>query len=158
MKLETSTPSPIKRWAIREIENGFTKYTVASGTLDLKQHRQELKRDLDPDYYRGIIVSCGAKHSLYNIFMTLLDEGDEVLIPAPYWLTYPEQVRMAGGLPVALLMGIEQNYNMMPEAVEAAITPRTAAFLMNMPSNPTGMIYTKPEQEALAKCFSATPA
>lgn len=153
------TPEPIKRRAIKAIESGFTRYTPASGTPDLKKAIvQKLQAEMGLAYKPAeVIVSCGAKHSLYNIFMTLVDEGDEVIIPAPYWLTYPEQVRMAGGESVIIETTLEQNFKITPAQLEAAITPRTVALIMNSPSNPTGMLYTREEMEALAEVLKKHP-
>jgi aspartate aminotransferase len=153
------TPEPIKQRAIDELKAGNTKYAPASGTVNLKRAvAAKLKRDQGLEYDPSqIIINCGAKHSLFNIFLTLVDDGEEVLIPAPYWLTYPEQVRMAGGNPVILDTGVDQNFKVTPQQVEAAITPRTVAILINSPSNPTGMLYTRSEMEALAAVLERHP-
>ena len=153
------TPEPIKRRLIKEVEAGNTKYAPASGTVDLKKAvAAKLKRDQGLDYKPGqIIINCGAKHSLYNIFMTLLEEGDEVIIPAPYWLTYPEQVGMAGGKSVFIQTSVAQNFKITPAQLEAAITPRTAALVLNSPSNPTGMLYTREELEGLGAVLERHP-
>ncbi|MEN6625335.1 MAG: pyridoxal phosphate-dependent aminotransferase [Candidatus Sumerlaeia bacterium] len=153
------TPEPIKQRAIAELNAGNTKYTPASGTPALKKSIVEkFKRDQGLEYTPAqVIVSCGAKHSLYNIFMALVDDGDEVIIPAPYWLSYPEMVTMAGGRSVFVEATVEQNFKITPEQLEAAITPRTVAFLMNSPSNPTGMIYSREELEGLARVLERHP-
>lgn len=154
-----NTPEPIKRRAIKEIEAGNTKYAPASGTVDLKKAiAAKLKRDNGLDYKPSqIIINCGAKHSLYNIFMTLLDEGDEVIIPAPFWLTYPEQVAMGGGKSVFIQTDVTQNYKITPAQLEAAITPKTVALILNSPSNPTGMLYTREELAALGEVLERHP-
>lgn len=153
------TPEVVKQRAISELNKGNTKYTAASGTPELKKAVcAKLKRDQGLDYEPNqIIINCGAKHSLYNVFMTLVDDGDEVIIPAPFWLTYPEQVTMAGGRSVIVTAGAEQNFKITPEQLAAAITPRTVAVLINSPSNPTGMIYTRAELEGLARVLEAHP-
>lgn len=153
------TPEPIKRRAIAEIEAGNTKYTPASGTPALKKAVVEkFRRDQGLDYAPGqIVISCGAKHSLYNIFMSLVDDGDEVIIPAPYWLSYPEMVTMAGGRSVFVEAAVEQQYKIAPAQLEAAITPRTVVFLINSPSNPTGMVYTREELKGLAAVLERHP-
>ncbi|MCL5269637.1 MAG: pyridoxal phosphate-dependent aminotransferase [bacterium] len=153
------TPERIKRRAIDEITRGNTKYTPASGTVELKKAvADKLRRDQGLAYDPAqIIINCGAKHSLYNVFMTLVDDGDEVIIPAPYWLTYPEQVTMAGGKIVFIETGVAQNFKITPQQLEAAITPRTVALLLNSPSNPTGMLYTRGELEALAAVLERHP-
>ncbi len=153
------TPEPIKQRAIAEIAAGNTKYTPASGTPALKKAvADKLRRDQGLEYAPGqIIVSCGAKHSLYNIFMSIVDDGDEVIIPAPYWLSYPEMVTMAGGRSVFVEATVEQQYKITPAQLEAAITPRTVAFLINSPSNPTGMVYTRQELEGLAAVLERHP-
>ena len=153
------TPDVIKRRAIKEIEAGNTKYAPASGTMDLKKAvASKLKRDQGLDYQPSqIIINCGAKHSLYNIFITLLDEGDEVIIPAPYWLTYPEQVAMGGGKSVFIQTDVTQNFKITPAQLEAAITPKTVALVLNSPSNPTGMLYTREELEGLGAVLERHP-
>lgn len=153
------TPEPIKQRAIAEINAGNTKYTPASGTPALKKAIvDKLKRDQGLDFTPAqVIISCGAKHSLYNIFMSLVDDGDEVIIPAPYWLSYPEMVTMAGGRSVFVEAAVEQNYKITPAQLEAAITPRTVAFLMNSPSNPTGMVYSRDELAALGEVLERHP-
>ncbi|RMG98438.1 MAG: pyridoxal phosphate-dependent aminotransferase, partial [Candidatus Dadabacteria bacterium] len=98
-----------------------------------------------------VTVACGAKHILYNLFQVLLDPGDEVIVPAPYWVSYPDQIQLAGGRPVLLPTAEEDGFRMRPEALEAALTPRTKALVLNSPSNPTGALYTKADLEALAE-------
>src|SRR5437870_10212147 len=117
------TPEVVKDRAISELKKGNTKYTAASGTPEMKKAVcAKLKRDQGLDYEPSqIIINCGAKHSLYNIFMTLVDDGDEVILPAPYWLTYPEQVTMAGGKIVVIEATAAQNFKITPEQLERAI-------------------------------------
>jgi len=146
------TPEHIKAKAVEDIQNGFTKYTPASGILELKEAIcEKFKRDNGLVYTpQQVIVSPGAKYSLYNAIMCLLDEGDEVIIPSPYWLTYPEQVKAAGGKPVFIEAGIENEFKITPEQLKAAVTPRTVGFILNSPSNPTGALYSRKELEKLA--------
>ena len=137
------TPDFIKEAAIRAIREGRTKYTPASGLPALKQAVcTRLEADLGVSYEpREIVVASGAKHSIYVTLCCLLDPGDEVIIPAPYWVTYSEAVTMAGGVPVVLQTAEKDDFLLGPEALEAAVTPRTKALILNNPSNPTGMVY-----------------
>ena len=137
------TPDFIKEAAIRAIREGRTKYTPASGLPALKQAVcTRLEADLGVSYEpREIVVASGAKHSIYVTLCCLLDPGDEVIIPAPYWVTYSEAVTMAGGVPVVLQTAETDDFLLGPEALEAAVTPRTKALILNNPSNPTGMVY-----------------
>jgi aspartate aminotransferase len=148
------TPDHIKAAARDALDKGGVgKYTEVGGTLALRKAiAAELsavhKVTLAPDQ---ILVSSGAKHSLYNLFMALIDPGDEVLIPAPYWVSYPDMVMLAGGRPIILETRAEDDFAVTAEQVAAAITPRTRAIVLNNPSNPTGAVYTKAQIEALAK-------
>lgn len=153
------TPSAISKRAVADITAGVTRYTVASGTVELKKAIcAKLKRENGLDYTPDqIVVSSGGKHSLYNVFMTMLEDGDEVILPAPYWLTYPEQIQMAGGKVIELPAGSAANYKITPQQLEAAITPRTVGFVFNSPSNPTGMVYTPEEIRALAAVIERHP-
>jgi aspartate aminotransferase len=153
------TPEVVKDRAISELKKGNTKYTAASGTPEMKKAVcAKLKRDQELTYEPSqIIINCGAKHSLYNVFMTLVDDGDEVIVPAPYWLTYPEQVTMAGGKTVVIEAGAAQHFKITPEQLEKAITAKTVALVLNSPSNPTGMVYTRQELEALATVLEKHP-
>jgi aspartate aminotransferase len=146
------TPDHIKQAAIDAICGGFTKYTPTSGEADLKEAiAAKLARDNALQYRpENIIVSCGAKHTLYNLMQALLDPGDEVLIPSPYWVTYPEQVRLAGGKPVFVSTLPENDFIPTREAVRTAITPRTKALLLNSPSNPTGGVASRQAVKDLA--------
>ena len=139
-----NTPDNIKEAAVKAIENNITKYTPASGTIELKNAIcKKFKDDLGLDYgIENIVVSNGGKHSLTNVFMTICDPGDEVIIPAPYWVSYPEMVKMAGGVPKFINTTEESEFKFTPAEFEAAITPRTRALVLNSPSNPTGMVYT----------------
>lgn len=141
------TPDFIKQVAIEDIQAGRTKYTAAKGGPEiLAAVRQALQRDYGLEFGTDeILVSCGGKHSLYNIFQCIVDPGDEVIIPAPYWLTYPEQVRAAGGEPVIVSCGPEEDFKLTAGKLEAAITPKTVAVVLNSPSNPTGQVYTRDE-------------
>ena len=147
------TPENIKEAAIRAIRDGKTKYTAASGLPALKQAIcGRLEADLGVSYQPGeIIVASGAKHSIYIALCCMLNPGDEVIIPAPYWVTYSEAVSMAGGTPVILQTSETQGFLLQPEALEAAITPRTTALILNNPSNPTGMFYNAEQLAALCQ-------
>ncbi|ODN42658.1 pyridoxal phosphate-dependent aminotransferase [Piscirickettsia litoralis] len=146
------TPEHIKQGAIAAINAGKTKYTAPDGTPELKaaiinKFKQENQLDYQPS---EIIVSAGAKHSLYNIAQALIDEGDEVIIPAPYWVSYPDIVMLAGGKPVIVEASFEQNFKITAEQLEKAITPKTKFVIINSPSNPTGMDYSLAELKDLA--------
>lgn len=142
------TPHHIKRAAIDAINSGFTKYTPASGIPELKEAiAEKLKKENDLDYSPSqIIVSCGAKHSIYNALMAICDPGDEVIIISPYWVSYPEMVRLAGGVPVIVEAEMESGYIPSPEAVRSKVTDKTKAIIINSPSNPTGSVW---DEEAL---------
>lgn len=147
------TPLHIKQAAIQAIEEGFTKYTPVAGTLELRtaicnQLQQEYGLVYTPNQ---IVVSNGAKHSLTNTFMAILNPGDEVIIPAPFWLSYPEMVHLADGIPKIVYAQKENRYKLTPDEFKKAITTRTKAIIINSPSNPTGMIYTKQELQALVE-------
>lgn len=147
-----NTPSNINEVAIGAIQNGFTKYTPASGMLELKQAVSKKFKEFNGlDYGTDqIVISNGGKHSLTNIFTVLLNPGDEVIIPAPYWLSYPEIVKLAGGTPVFIRGEKEQGYKVSAEQIQAAITEKTKAIVLNTPSNPTGMVYNREELQAIA--------
>lgn len=146
------TPENIKAAAIRAIEAGFTKYTPVGGTDELKDAIiAKLKRDNALEYKRSqIVVSCGAKHTLYNLAQALFEPGDEVIIAAPYWVSYPDIVVLAGGAPVIVDTLEKDGFKMKPEQLQAAITERTKAVVINSPSNPTGAAYSPDELKALA--------
>ena len=146
------TPANIKQAAIRAIEAGFTKYTPVGGTDELKDAIiNKLKTDNSLVYKRSqIVVSCGAKHSLYNLAQALFEPGDEVIIPAPYWVSYPDIVVLAGGTPVILNTLEKDGFKIKPEQLKAAITSNTRALIINGPSNPTGAAYSPEELKAIA--------
>ena len=152
------TPEHIKAVAIEDIKNGVTKYTPTGGTPELKEAIcNKFKRDNGLTYEpKQILVSPGAKFSLFAAILTLCNEGDEVIIPSPYWLTYPEQVKAAGGKPVFIQTGVESGFKVTPEQLKKALTPRTALFILNSPSNPTGAVYSKEELEPLANVLMQT--
>ena len=145
------TPQHIKDAAIKALNEGFTKYTPASGTPELRQAiADKFKRENGLSYKPSqIIVSCGGKHSCYNLIIATCEEGDEVLIPAPYWLSYPEMVKLASAKPVILPTSDRTEFKVTPAQLRAAITPRTRLFILNSPSNPTGTVYTPDEIKAL---------
>lgn len=146
------TPDVVKAAAKAAITDGFTKYTPASGINELKQAIvDKFSRDQGIHYDKSqILVSCGAKHTLYNAAQALLDPGDEVIIPAPYWVSYPDIVRLADGQPVILETRESDGYALDPKQLEAKVTPRTKALVLNSPSNPTGALYTRETLEAVA--------
>lgn len=146
------TPNHIKEAAIDAINEGFTKYTPASGTVDLKQAICEKFNKENGLVYKPsqIVVSNGAKHSLTNAFAAILNPGDEVIIPAPFWLSYPEMVRLADGIPVIINTLEETNYKITKDQLMSALSSKTRAIIINSPSNPTGMIYNKEELEMVA--------
>lgn len=145
------TPNNIKKSAISAINSGFTKYTAPGGIDKIKEAIIErIKKDYDIEYEKPeIIVSCGAKHILYNLTQVLIDDGDEVIIPAPYWVTYPEQVTIAGGAPVIINTNEKSGFKISPKDLEEKINERTKAIILNYPSNPTGSTYTKNELESI---------
>jgi len=147
------TPDNIKEAAIKALKAGFTKYTPAGGTEELKKAVcQKFKQDNNLDYTPPeILISCGAKHSLYNICQALFEEGDEVLIPSPYWVSYPDMVMLAGATPVIIKTTEKTGFKMMAQDLEKAITPKTKALILNSPSNPTGASYSKEDLAAIAK-------
>lgn len=146
-----NTPQHIIDAAVKSMEAGLTKYTPSGGLPALKKEvSSKLKRDQGLDYdAKEIIVTNGAKHALYTLFQVILDEGDEVIIPIPYWVSYPEQVKLAGGTPVYIEGAEANDFKITPEQLRSAVTDRTRALIINSPSNPTGMIYTKEELKAL---------
>jgi len=147
------TPEHIKQAAIDALHAGKTKYTPVGGINELKDAIiQKLKRDNQLDYSRDeILVSCGGKHSLYNIAQALLEAGDEVLIPSPYWVSYPDQVLLNDAKPVVIETTEADGFKVTPERLKKAITPQTRAFVLNSPSNPTGSAYTREELEKIAE-------
>ena len=145
------TPQHIKDAAIKALNEGFTKYTPSSGIPELRQAvADKFKRENGLNYKPSqIIISCGGKHSCYNVIMALCQAGDEVVIPAPYWLSYPEMVKLAEATPVILQTSDQTEFKVTPEQLRHAITPRTRLFILNTPSNPTGSVYTRDEIKAL---------
>ena len=152
------TPDHIKKAAIAAIEAGFTKYTPVGGTDELKDAIiRKLKVDNNLEYKRSqVVVSCGAKHTLYNLAQALFEEGDEVIIPAPYWVSYPDIVVLAGGTPVIVDTLEKEGFKMKPEQLRTAITGRTKAVVLNGPSNPTGAAYSPDDLKALADVLVPT--
>ena len=152
------TPKAIKEAAIKAINEGFTKYTAVEGIPELLDAiSAKLKRDNNLEYSKKqIIVSNGAKQSLFNLFQTLIDEGDEVIIPSPYWVTYPELVKYSGGKPIIIDTTQESGFKITPKQLKEAITPKTKMLILTTPSNPTGAIYSKSELEALAEVLKDT--
>jgi aspartate aminotransferase len=153
------TPAPIREAAKAAIDSGFTRYTEVSGYEELRAAiARKLRRENGLDYPAdSILVSSGAKHSLTNAIFALVDPGDEVIIPAPYWVSYSEEVKLAGGRVVALPTARERGFKIDPERLEAAITPRTKALVLCSPCNPSGAVYSRPELEALAWVLERHP-
>lgn len=147
------TPQNIKAAAVRAIEAGFTKYTPVGGIDELKDAViAKLQRDNRLAYKRSeVVISCGAKHTLFNIAQVLFEEGDEVLIPSPYWVSYTDIVYLSGAQPVVIKTNIGDDFKLQPSQLEAAITPRTRAIIISYPSNPAGVSYSLKELEALAE-------
>lgn len=141
------SPENIKEEAIKAIKAGFTKYTAVGGMDELKEAIiNRMKQDYGLEYQKSeIIVSNGAKHTLYNLTQALLEEGDEVIIPAPYWVSYPEQITLAGATPVILYTREDEGFRIEPAELRKLITPRTRALILNYPSNPTGATYNEEE-------------
>lgn len=153
------TPQHIKDAAVAAIAAGQTKYTPIDGTADLKAAIQrKFARENQLDYAPSqIVVTCGAKQALFNLCLAVLGPGDEAIIPAPYWVSYPDMVRLAGAEPVIVEAGIEQDFKITPAQLDAAITEKTKLFILNSPSNPTGTSYNRDELEALGNVMEAHP-
>lgn len=153
------TPEHIKQAGIEAIQSGQTRYTAVDGTAELKQAIiDKFQRDNGLSYNpEQILVSCGGKQSFYNLCQALLDPQDEVIIPAPYWVSYPDMVLLADGKPVIVAASQEQGFKLMPEQLEAAITDRTRLFVINSPSNPTGVAYSQEELRALGEVLKKHP-
>ncbi|HXK55195.1 MAG TPA: pyridoxal phosphate-dependent aminotransferase [Gammaproteobacteria bacterium] len=153
------TPDHIKAAAIKAIKDGFTKYTPVDGTPGLKQAViDKFKRDNGFDYKPDqILVSCGGKQSFYNLAQAMLDPGDEVIIPVPYWVSYPDMTLLAGGVPAFAHAGADQRFKITPAQLQAAITDKTRLLVLNSPSNPTGIAYNREELEALGKVLLENP-
>ena len=148
-----NTPEHIKEAAKRAIDENFSKYSPVPGYVELRKAiADKLKNENGLQYSTNeILVSNGAKQSVCNTVMALVNDGEEVIIPAPYWVSYPQMVKLAGGVPVIVEAGFEQNFKMTPEQLEAAITPKTRMIILCSPSNPTGSVYSAKELEALAE-------
>ena len=153
------TPDHIQQAAIDAIRNGQTRYTAVDGTPALKDAIiEKFRRDNHLSYRRDqILVSCGAKQSIYNLLQAMIDPGDEVLIPAPYWVSYPDMVRLAGGAPVTLQTTMDQGFRITPGQLKSAITEQTRLLILNSPGNPTGRAYTRAELEALGEVLDQFP-
>jgi aspartate aminotransferase len=153
------TPDHIKQAAIMAIQDGFTKYTEVGGTAQLKQAViAKFARENGLNYTPAqILVSVGGKQSFFNLAQALLNPGDEVIIPAPYWVSYPDMVMLADGIPVVIAAGIDRHFKIAPEQLEAAITPLTRLVVINSPSNPTGSAYTGEELAALGEVLRRHP-
>ncbi len=154
-----NTPDPVKEAAKKAIDNNITHYPPVAGFRELQEAiAEKLKRDNNLNFTpEQIVVSNGAKQSLANIFLSILNPGDEVIIAAPYWVSYADIIKMAGGKVVALSTGIEDNFKLNPEKLEAAINGKTKAFLFNSPSNPTGMVYSVEEIAGLVNVLKNHP-
>jgi aspartate aminotransferase len=153
------TPEHIKQAAITAIDKGLTKYTAVDGTAELKKAIiDKYSRDNGLQYEPNqVLVSVGGKQSFFNLTQAMLDAGDEVIIPAPYWVSYPDMVILAEGVPVIIEAGQENQFKITPEQLEAAITDKTRLFVINSPSNPTGMAYSRAELEALGDVLRKYP-
>ncbi len=153
------TPDHIKEAAIKAIRDGHTKYTAIDGTSALKDAiARKFERDNQLDYrHDEILVSCGAKHTLFNLCMGLLSAGDEAIIPVPYWVSYPDMVRVAEGVPVFVDTGIDSDFKVTPAQLRETLTERTRLVFLNSPSNPSGSCYTRAELEALGEVLLEHP-
>jgi len=153
------TPEHIKQAAIQAIHDGFTKYTAVDGTATLKLAiREKFQRDNQLTYQDDqILVSCGGKHSFYNLAQALLEKGDEAIIPAPYWVSYPPIIELANATPMIINATMEQGFKITPQQLEQAITPRTKMMVINSPSNPTGAVYSQLELQALGAVLAKYP-
>lgn len=154
-----NTPEPVKEAAKKAIDENYTHYPPVPGFPALRKAvAQKLKRDNGLDFNESqVVISNGAKQSIANVLLCILNEGDEVIVPAPYWVSYPSMIQMAGGKTVVIKAGIETDFKVSPRQIENAITDRTKAFLFNSPNNPTGSVYNKEELEAIARVFEKHP-
>lgn len=152
------TPNKIKQAAIEALNKGMTKYTAVEGTLECRKAiAAKLKRENGLEYLpSNIVVNVGAKHSLFNLFQAVVEVGDEVIIPAPYWVTYPELVLYSGGKPIIIQTTDESGFKITASQLQEAITPKTKMLVLTSPSNPTGAVYTKEELESIAKVLKGT--
>jgi aspartate aminotransferase len=148
-----NTPLPICEAAKKAIDEGYHKYTPAAGSLELRKAVAEyFKREYKVEYSpNDVVISCGAKHSIFNAVLALVNPGDEVLIPSPYWVTYPEQVKMAGGVPVYVECPESDEFKLTPASLKAKITPKTKLLILNSPSNPTGAVVNRKAMEGIAE-------
>lgn len=153
------TPEYIKEAAIKAIREGHTKYTAVDGIKPLKQAViDKFAKDNNLHYkLNQILISCGAKHSIYNLLTAVINPGDEVIIPAPFWVSYPDMVKLTDGVPVIVNTDFSNHFKMTPKQLEAAITPKTRMLIINSPSNPTGMAYTKEELKQLGEVLLRHP-
>jgi aspartate aminotransferase len=153
------TPVAIAEAGIDAIRKGFTRYTPVEGNADLKDAIiAKFKRENGLQYKRNqVLVSTGAKQTIFNLILALIDPGDEVVVPAPYWVSYPDMALLAGGVPVTPYAGADQGYKITAEQLEAAITPKTRLFVLNSPSNPTGAAYTRAELRGLGEVLMKHP-
>lgn len=153
------TPEHIKAAAVKAIAEGKTKYTAVDGTAELKQAIiDKFKHDNGLEYSQNqVLASCGGKQGFFNLALSLLNKGDEVIIAAPYWVSYPDMVVIAEGVPVVVVAGLENRFKVTPEQLDAAITNKTKLVVFNSPSNPTGMAYTRKELEALGDVLKKHP-
>lgn len=153
------TPEHIKEAARKALKEGKTKYTAVDGTPSLKEAIQQKFASFNKLQFQAdqVMVSTGGKQCIYNLLQALIDTGDEVIIPAPYWVSYPDMVLLADGKPVIVSAGIEQDFKITPEQLKKAITPKTKLFFINSPSNPTGFAYTEEELKALSEVLLANP-
>ncbi|MBM3218067.1 MAG: pyridoxal phosphate-dependent aminotransferase [Candidatus Rokubacteria bacterium] len=147
------TPERVKEAAVQAMRRGQTKYTEVGGIVELRAAAcAKFKRDNGLDYEPAdVLISCGAKHTLYNIFVALLDPGDEVIVPSPYWVSYPEQVRLLDGVPVTVATREASGFDLDPERVAAAVTAKTKIVVLNSPNNPTGAVFSAAALEAVAR-------
>ena len=147
-----NTPDDIKAAGIAAIENNFTRYTPAAGTVELRQAIcDRMKADCGLEYQPSqVVATSGAKHAVYLALRALVNPGDEVILPAPFWVSYYELIKMVGGTPVVVTATEAEHFKLTPEKLEAAVTPKTKALILNNPSNPTGMVYSREELQALA--------
>ena len=154
-----NTPEPIKEAGKKAIDDNYTHYPPVPGFTELREAiAKKLKRDNGLKFNQSqVVISNGAKQSIANVLLCILNEGDEVIVPAPYWVSYPSMIKMAGGKTVVIEADIESDFKITPEQIENVITDRTKAFLFNSPNNPTGTVYTKKELEAIAKVFEKYP-
>ncbi len=153
------TPEHIKAAAVKALDNGFTKYTAVDGIPELKQAIiDKFRKDNGFEYQLNqVLVSCGGKQSFYNLAQALLNPGDEVIIPAPYWVSYPDMVLLASGKPIIINTNQQQQFKITPQLLRAAITTKTRLFVINSPSNPTGVAYSQDELKALGEVLSEFP-